>query len=538
MNKQSDYIKDYKIIQLLGEGQDTKVFLAQKENTSRYFAVKIFSGPYLTDSSFKRRLEREFNITKSIQHPNLVQYFEMGEFNRHPFIVMEYLGQATLERLLAQHGRSPASIAVSIMIEALKGLSFLHSNGIVHRDIKPSAIFLTKSGRVVLADFDIAKPINDTSLTIKRGVIGSPRYMAPEQRLGENASVKSDVFSAGVTLYEMLTGETPWKDVNHLPTDRRAWASIIRPSKLSQSISLELDEIVLKAIDLQPGRRFETVDEMADELKKMRYAPQSDLIAWASGRKSNINSTALENKKIEERVKIKKHTIADPKGNLKNNVGKEKTAKINPVLWGSLGGILICLFVAGFFLWQSFGSKTAFFQDTFSDQQTTASQWSSVSGNWQIVNGSYFCSTSDSKCLSLINSIPEGNFTLSVDVYGQDGVDKSVYFGVMDQKYFRVSLRSGPENQIILYDVSGNQSEKILAQTAQQISNQTWYKLKLVFTNQTISIYIDGNLVISTTNPISQQSGGKVGVGIEPVSNTASTVNSAAFDNIEIFIDN
>lgn len=535
MDKQTNYIGDYKIIQLLGEGSNTKVFLAQKGTPPINFAIKIFSGPYLTDFSFKRRLEREFNITKRIQHPNLVRYFEMGEFNEHPYIVMEYLGQTTLQRLLAHHGRAPVSIAVSIMTEVLKSLAFLHSNGIVHRDIKPSAIFLTQAGRVVLADFDIAKPVNDTSLTIKGGIIGSPRYMAPEQRLGETATIKTDVFSAGITLYEMLTGEIPWKDANHLPTDRRAWASIIPPSKLFQDVNPELDQIVIKAIDLQPGRRFNTADEMAAELKKMRYAPKSDLAAWASGRKSNVNLNTLENKKAENQVKN-----AEPKRKAKQNVQNKRDDNNKRWLWvSSLAGLLICLSIAGFFFWKLLNpSNNVTFQDDFSNTQTTTSQWSPISGNWQVVNGSYYCSTSNNKCLSIINSIPSGNFTLSVDIYGQDGIDKSIYFGITDQQYYRVSLRSDPVNQTILSEVNGNQPEKVLSQTSWQISNQKWYKLKLVFKDQTLSIYIDEQLVASTISPIFQKSGGKIGVGIEPISNGTSTLNSAAFDNVRISTDN
>jgi serine/threonine protein kinase len=360
--------------------------------------------------------------------------------------------------------------------------------------------------------------------------------MAPEQRLGENASVKSDVFSAGVTLYEMLTGETPWKDINHLPTDRRAWATIVPPSNLYKEIPAALDQLVLKAIDLQPGRRFNTANEMADELKKMRYAPQSDLIAWASGRKSNVNLNTSENKKTDNQVRQEV-----PKNKAKQIVEKKKKENNKRWLWvsGLVAGLLICLFISGFFFWKSLNpSNNIAFQDDFSNTQTTTSQWSPISGNWQVVNGSYYCSTSDNKCLSTINSIPNGNFTLSVDVYGQDGIDKSIYFGIIDQQYYRVSLRSDPINQMILSEVNGNQPEKVLSQTSWQISDQKWYKLKLVFKDQTLSVYIDDQLVASTTNTIFKQSGGKIGVGIEPIANGTSTINSAAFDNFQFSTDN
>jgi serine/threonine protein kinase len=437
---------------------------------------------------------------------------------------------------LRQH--TPSSIAVSVISEVLKGLAFLHDNQIVHRDVKPSAIFLTKKGRVVLADFDIAKPLYDNSLTLKGTIIGSPRYMSPEQRLAENTTGKSDIYSTGVTLYEMLTGDTPWRDINRLPTDGRSWASIKPPSKLFQDIPPKLDDIVLKAVYYSPGKRFDTADKMLSKLGEIHYASQTDLIAWASGRKRNINLNP-ESHRNEDDVKNKKSTTErnSSETNRASNKKHVKQPKKKTGLWtGIISAFLILLGVAGMFIWRSLNSNRVFFQDDFSDPQKTSNQWVQSSGDWQIINESYYCSTLDNKCLSIANSAPEENFSLSVDFYGQDGVDKSVYFGISDQQYYRVSIRSNPTNQIIFSKINKNQSEEILSEISEQINNKNWYQLKVVIEAQTISIYLDEKLISSTTNPNVQPFGGNVGIGVEAVSIGESKVNSAAFDNFEIML--
>jgi serine/threonine-protein kinase len=502
---------DYQILQPLGEGQYTKVYIAQKNNQPKV-ALKIFHGLYTSDSMFRRRLEREFSLVKHLSHPNLVKYFETGQFKGFPYIAMEYLGEKTLQRLLSYHGKAPISIAVSIMEQVLTGLAFLHSKGIIHRDVKPSAIFLSESGKIVLADFDIAKPYTDDNLTRKGSVLGSPRYMAPEQKLGEQTSPKSDVYAAGIVFYEMITGQTPWKDKDFLPTDRRAWATLTHPSELASNVSPELDKFILRAIDLQPGRRFESAQEMLTGLKKFRHASQADLQDWVNGRR--VPNLSIQKNEAKPKPKAK----------------QKKRANWLPAI-ATL--VVVTMLVIGVFAFNLLFPSN-YFKDDFSDSQTTQNQWSQMYGVWTLDQGAYSCQTDQNGCLALVNKTPSGDFSMQVDVRGDNGTDRAIYFGELDkQKSYMLLLHSDPVNQISIIQIVNGQPDKEIAQTSLNLSNGKWYNVQISISGRSINVKIDNQIVLQTTIPDSAPDfQGQVGLGIPTNSN--GVVSVASFDNFEI----
>jgi len=512
---------EYKILQPLGEGQYTKVYIAQKNNQAKV-ALKIFHGLYTSDSTFRRRLEREFSLVKHLSHPNLVKYFEAGQFQGFPYISMEYLGEKTLQRLLSYHGKAPVSIAVSIMEQILTGLAFLHSKEIIHRDIKPSAIFLSESGKIILADFDIAKPYTDVNLTRKGSILGSPRYMAPEQKLGERTSPKSDVYAAGIMFYEMITGQTPWKDKDFLPTDRRAWATLAHPSELVKNVSPELDQFILRAIDLQPGRRFESAQEMLMGLKKFRHASQEDLQDWISGRR--VPDISIEKNEVK------------PKSNQKEeNKPKEEPKKRNKWIPVVVTLAVVAMLVIGVFAFNLL-FPSAYFKDDFSDLQTTPTQWNRVYGTWIQGEGIYSCQIEQNGCLILANKTPSGDYSLQVDVRGDTGTDKAIYFGELDkQESYMLLLRSDPVNQIIVVQKISGQSDVEIAQTSLSLSNGKWYNVQISLNGRSINVKIDNQIVLQTTIPDSAPDfQGQVGLGIP--TNNDGVVSVASFDNFEIIL--
>ena len=512
---------EYKVLQPLGEGQYTKVYIAQKNNQPKV-ALKIFHGLYTSDSTFRRRLEREFSLVKHLSHSNLVKYFEAGQFQGFPYIAMEYLGEKTLQRLLSYHGKAPVSIAVSIMEQVLSGLAFLHSREIIHRDIKPSAIFLSESGKIVLADFDIAKPYADDNLTQKGSILGSPRYMAPEQKLGQTASPRSDVYAAGIVFYEMITGQTPWKDKDFLPTDRRAWATLSHPSELTSNVSPELDKFILKAIDLQPGRRFESAQEMLMELKKFRHASREDLQDWVSGRR--VPDISIQKNEIKPKSFQKDENTIKPKEQLQE--------------WKKWIPIVVTFTIVAMLIMGVFGVNLLFpsvyFKDDFSNAQTTQDQWTQMYGAWMQTQGAYSCQIDQDGCLSLVNKTPSGDYSMQADVRGDIGTDKAIYFGQLDkQKYYMLLMRSDPINQISIVPIVDGQPEKEIAQTSLNLSNGKWYTVKISISGRSISIKIDNQIVLQTTIPDSAPDfQGQVGLGI-PTNNNG-VVSVASFDNFEI----
>lgn len=295
-------LNEFEVIKLLGQGNYTSVYLVRSLESNNLGALKMYQGPYQDDPVFRRRFKREFDLTHKLDHPNLVSYKRAGILKDFPYIVMEYIYGKTVKDLLSYHGRIPAQIALPIFSEVLKGLSYLHEQDIMHRDIKPSAIFVDFEGKVKLADFDVAKMNSaNENLTEKGALIGSQLYMSPEQRLGGYVDLRTDVFSAGITLYEMIVGKNPWANPDFLPTDHRVWSQLELPSQMISDASPDLDRFILKAIDLQPSRRFSSAEEMLHALHEItdwRYgvASKDDVIKLVKGERISENDIALMQK--------------------------------------------------------------------------------------------------------------------------------------------------------------------------------------------------------------------------------------------------
>lgn len=181
-------------------------------------------------------------------------------------------------------------------------------------------------------------------------------------------------------------------------------------------------------------------------------------------------------------------------------------------------------------------NETLVFSDDFSDRQISLGKWNPISGSWKIVDEKYYCVTEKDHCLSLATNISTANFTMDMDVLGKDGVDKSIYFGLIDQKYYRVSIRSSPVNQILISEIVPDQQEKILAQTAFDNASQKWYHVRVSVIQQSIAIYVDDMLIFSAKDLEIENANGFLGLGVEPIQNGSSTKNSAEFDNVKLSI--
>jgi serine/threonine-protein kinase len=296
---------EYEIIKRLGEGSFTSVYLVRSHQINSVFALKLYADFYVNNPNFQRRFEREFKIAKQFSHPNLLEYYASGVHEGQPYMIMEYVKGATLRELIAYHGRIPVKIAISIFCDALAGLAYLHGNGVVHRDIKPSSIFVDNGGIIKVADFDIAKRFKEDEGISEKGLpIGTQLYMAPEQRLGLPIDPRSDIFATGVTLYECITGTNPWKNSNFLPTDRRAWSKIIVPSKLIPDADTKLDAVIIQAMDLQPINRYSDASEMLAALKIFPSSRHDDVVRLVNGQRisnADIEESALPGSRIYHR---------------------------------------------------------------------------------------------------------------------------------------------------------------------------------------------------------------------------------------------
>lgn len=258
----------YQIIKSIGEGGMANVYLAYDTILDRNVAVKVLRGDLATDEKFVRRFQREALSASSLSHPNIVEVYDVGEDNGQYYIVMEYIEGCQLKQLLKKRGRLTLSEVIDIMLQITDGLSVAHDAYIIHRDIKPQNIMILDSGLVKITDFGIAMAMNSTQLTQTNSVMGSVHYLPPEQANGKGSTLQSDIYSMGILMYELLTGELPYKGDNAVEIALKHLKEKI-PSvreKFSE-IPQSVENIIIKATAKNPKNRYADARSMNEDLR-------------------------------------------------------------------------------------------------------------------------------------------------------------------------------------------------------------------------------------------------------------------------------
>ena len=258
----------YQIIKTIGEGGMANVYLAYDTILDRNVAVKILRGDLSNDEKFVRRFQREALNASSLSHPNIVEVYDVGDDNGQYFIVMEYIEGKNLKDLLKKRGRLTVSEVVDIMQQISDGLSVAHDSYIIHRDIKPQNIMILENGLIKITDFGIAMAMNATQLTQTNSVMGSVHYLPPEQASGKGATLKSDIYSMGILMYELLTGKLPYRGDNAVEIALKHLKEPLPSIKdelpdLPQSV----ENIILKSTAKNPKNRYNDAREMCEDLK-------------------------------------------------------------------------------------------------------------------------------------------------------------------------------------------------------------------------------------------------------------------------------
>jgi serine/threonine-protein kinase len=290
----------YELGDILGFGGMSEVHMARDVRLHRDVAVKGLRADLARDPSFYLRFRREAQNAASLNHSSIVAVYDTGEAETPegplPYIVMEYVDGVTLRDIVRNDGPMEQQQAVEVIADACEALNFSHQNGIIHRDVKPANIMISKAGAVKVMDFGIARALADTGnrLTRTSAVIGTAQYLSPEQASGENVDARSDVYSLGCVLYEMLTGKPPF--VGDSPVSvayQHVRKDPVRPSKRNDAISPELDAVVLKALAKNPENRYQSAADMRTDLIRVHSgeAPDAPKV-FTDVDRSNLLSTA------------------------------------------------------------------------------------------------------------------------------------------------------------------------------------------------------------------------------------------------------
>ena len=266
----------YQIGEVLGFGGMSEVHLARDLRLHRDVAIKVLRADLARDPSFYLRFRREAQNAAALNHPAIVAVYDTGEAETPsgplPYIVMEYVDGVTLRDIVHTDGPLPPRRALEVIADACQALNFSHQNGIIHRDVKPANIMITKTGAVKVMDFGIARAIADTgnSVTQTAAVIGTAQYLSPEQARGETGDARSDVYSLGCVLYEVLTGEPPFVGDSPVAVAyQHVREDPVPPSLRRAGISPELDAVVLKALAKNPENRYQSAAEMRADLVRV-----------------------------------------------------------------------------------------------------------------------------------------------------------------------------------------------------------------------------------------------------------------------------
>jgi serine/threonine protein kinase len=258
----------YKVLEMIGGGGMANVYLAHDMILDRDVAVKMLRLDFANDEEFIRRFHREAQSATSLAHPNIVNIYDVGEENDLYYIVMEFVEGQTLKQYIQQNSSLNVENAIGIMRQLTSAISHAHQNHIIHRDIKPQNILIDLNGNVKITDFGIAMALSATSITQTNSVLGSVHYLSPEQARGGMANRKSDIYSLGIVMFELLTGRLPFSGesavsiaLKHLQSDTpsvRRW---------NPAIPQSVENIVLKATAKDPFHRYNNVDEMEEDLR-------------------------------------------------------------------------------------------------------------------------------------------------------------------------------------------------------------------------------------------------------------------------------
>ena len=304
----------YEIIEKVGNGGMATVYKAKCHVLNRYVAVKVLKEEFTTDEEFIRRFNVEAQSAAGLTHPNIVSVYDVGHEDGIYFIVMELIQGKTLKQIINEDGALPWKWSVNIAIQIASALEAAHKNNIVHRDIKPHNIIITEDGVAKVTDFGIAKAVSNSTITAFGTTIGSVHYFSPEHAKGSFTDAKSDLYSLGIVMYEMLTARVPFDaDTPVSIALKHMQEKAVDPIKLNPSIPLAINQIIVKAMQKHPAARYQSATEMLKDLSMALKNPEGGFVKEKSVDKNytqrigTITDDMLEENKSSKKTNKKKN---------------------------------------------------------------------------------------------------------------------------------------------------------------------------------------------------------------------------------------
>lgn len=328
----------YEIQDKIGTGGMSDVYKARDEKLGRPVAVKVLKQEFSENANFVSKFRTEAQAAAGMMHPNIVNVYDVGEEGGIHYIVMELVEGITLKKYIEKKSRLSVKEAVSIAIQVCMGIEAAHNNHIIHRDIKPQNIMISKDGKVKVTDFGIAKAVS--SNTITSNVMGSVHYTSPEQARGGYSDEKSDIYSLGISLFEMVTGRVPFNGETTVAIAiKHIQEPMPSPRIYVSEIPISVEQIVLKCTQKSPDRRYQNMQELVDDLKRSLMTPDEDFVklnspdedsatrAISDEELKNVTERVREREEYDEKYAVRINTPTDKKS--KN--GEKKPLKNQPL---------------------------------------------------------------------------------------------------------------------------------------------------------------------------------------------------------------
>ncbi|HEY3368586.1 MAG TPA: Stk1 family PASTA domain-containing Ser/Thr kinase [Symbiobacteriaceae bacterium] len=326
----------YRVGDRIGGGGMALVYRAEDLQLVRDVAVKVLRTQFGSDEEFVRRFRREAQNAASLSHPNIVQIYDVGHEDDQHYIVMELVEGKTLKELIQRQGPLPIAEAARIAIEILSALTHAHTHRIVHRDIKPHNILIARDGRVKVTDFGIARATTTDTVTHTGSIMGSAHYFSPEQANGQPTGEKSDIYSMGIVLYEMVTGKVPFQGDSPITVAlKHLREQPAPPALLNPEVPVELQNIIVRALEKDPEDRFASADAMRQELEQFAAAHAAGQTHMYSGDFPTMDLRAMKTRKARRLIDDEEETR--PAGKPKRSFAWIWVALVALVVVGGVG---------------------------------------------------------------------------------------------------------------------------------------------------------------------------------------------------------